>query len=120
MSVAFQTLVQTGVSGVEKKKKHFEVIHDTASLQKFFPKIEAEKLDSVDFSRETVLGVYGGDSIRIAALEERDSCIHVVVKTREYEESSPFYGVPYSPMHLVKVDGRGKCFEFDETVETVQ
>lgn len=117
---SYKTILQTGVSGVEKAEKLFTVIKDAQALREFNPKIEPELISSIDFSRETLVGVYGGDDIRIAAIESTNGCNRVRVTTKEFGENSPFYGIPYSPMHLVKVNGTGSCFQFDETVVTVQ
>jgi len=119
-TLPFKTLVQTGVSGVEKAEKVFKVLKDVQTLRLFYPKIEDELVKSIDFKRETLLGVYGGDAIRIVALEQREECTHVLVETKRFSEASPFYGIPYSPLHLVKVAGTEGCFKFDERVVVAQ
>ncbi len=119
-TIAFQTIIQTGVSGVKKAEKVFKIIRNADELHRFYPKIETELADSIDFAHETVLGAYGGDDIHIVALEEGKECTQVEVKVKEFAETSPFYGIPYSPMHLVKVAGKGSCFRFEEAVDIVR
>ena len=119
-SIPFQTLIQTGVSGVEKAEEGCKILKDAQDLRLFYPKIDDAMVSSIDFGHETLLGVYGGDGIRIVGLEPKDACTVVHVEIKRFSETSPFYGIPYSPMHLVKVEGAGGCFRFEESVVVTQ
>jgi hypothetical protein len=113
------TIIQTSVSGRETgKDTAFKVIQDTASLLQFFPKIEKAKADSIDFSKDTVIAVCGGDAIRITAIEPGEGGLNVNVLVSVFSKTNPFYNIPYSPLHMVRIDRTDLAVTFHETVET--
>jgi hypothetical protein len=87
-------------------------------LLQFFPKIEKAKADSIDFSKDTVIAVCGGDAIRITAIEPGEGGLNVNVLVSVFSKTNPFYNIPYSPLHMVRIDRTDLAVTFHETVET--
>jgi len=118
--VAFSTIIQTGVSGRESgNKTEMELIRNRDALLRFFPRIEKEKADEVDFAHDDVIAVYGGDEIKITSIEVGDSEVKVYVTVKVFAQNSPFYGIPYTPLHMVRIDKAELPVKFYETVDTV-